>query len=71
MLMTRRLEMMGWILFVICALLYLYGGVIARDPLVISGSIVFLVACFVFIYATMADEKNRKKDSKRSQDDPR
>lgn len=71
MLMKRRLEMLGWILFVICALLYLYSGIIDNDPLVILGSIIFLVACAVFIYATLACEKDRKKDSKRRQDDPR
>lgn len=70
MFVKRRLEMLGWILFVICALLYLYGGIVAGDPLVISGSMVFLLACFIFIYATLKSKKDRKIDSDRSYDDP-
>lgn len=43
------LHLIGWILFLICAVLFLAAGIRAADPLLIVGSVVFLVACVVFL----------------------
>ena len=42
-------QLLGWILFVICAVLFIAAGVRAQDVLTIAASIVFLLACVVFI----------------------
>lgn len=50
--MSRRdafLHLIGWLLFLACAVLFIVSGVRSGDMLLIAGSIVFLVACVVFI----------------------
>lgn len=42
-------ELAGWLLFVVCAILFLVDSLLARNPLTIAASAVFLVACFAFI----------------------
>lgn len=42
-------QLWGWGLFVLCALLFITAGVRANDILTVVASLVFLVACFVFI----------------------
>lgn len=39
----------GWMLFLICAVLFIVSSVRSDDPLLLAGSIVFLVACVVFL----------------------
>jgi predicted membrane channel-forming protein YqfA (hemolysin III family) len=39
----------GWILFIICALLYIVASLESGDALTLWGSLIFLIACFVFI----------------------
>jgi len=46
--MSRR-DRLGWLLFLISAVLFTAAGVRARDPLVIAGSVVFGVACLLFL----------------------
>lgn len=42
-------QLWGWILFVICGVLFTLSGVRAQDALTITASIVFLLACVVFM----------------------
>ena len=42
-------QLIGWLLFVLCAVLFLISGLRAEDPLLVVGSVVFLIACIVFI----------------------
>lgn len=44
-----RLQLYGWILFVVCALLFIAASVIDRQPLALAGSLVFLLACLFFL----------------------
>ncbi len=46
---NARLQLWGWVLFVLCAGLYLAANIEAKSTLGIIGSVVFLVACFVFM----------------------
>ena len=39
----------GWILFVICAILFMASSLKNHDMLAFMGSAVFLIACFVFL----------------------
>ncbi len=45
----RKLHILGWVLFVVCALFYLASGLVNHDAFTILGSLVFLVACIVFL----------------------
>jgi hypothetical protein len=44
-----RYQLYGWILFITCALLFIAESVISREPLVFVGSIIFLLACILFL----------------------
>jgi len=46
----RRFSLWGWILFVVCALFFIASSLQSRDLLSLIGSIIFLAACFVFLY---------------------
>ena len=39
----------GWILFIICAFLFIAGSLVNGDPWGLAGSIIFLAACICFI----------------------
>ena len=44
-----RFESLGWILFVFSAICYTLAGLKSGDILSTSGSLLFLVACFLFL----------------------
>lgn len=44
-----KTQLWGWALFILCAILFTLSGIRAGDILTIAGSIVFLVACVVFL----------------------
>lgn len=58
----------GWILFIICALFFLASSLKNHDVLTLIGSLIFLVACVVFMvplvaaYKKAAENKNQHKD---------
>jgi hypothetical protein len=45
----RRLDRWGWVLFLICALLFIAAGLRDGDLLITVGSVLFLVACVLFL----------------------
>ena len=55
------LQLFGWILFVICALLFLASSIRNRDMLAFYGSLIFLVACFVFMVPLYKSLNGKKK----------
>lgn len=50
-----RWQMAGWLLFIVCALLFIAAGWVQRDPLTLAGSVVFLAACFCFAIPLAAE----------------
>jgi uncharacterized membrane protein YhhN len=46
-----RRELWGWILFLVCAVVYVAAGVRDGDALMTVGSTVFLAACVLFLLA--------------------
>lgn len=42
-------QLLGWILFIICALFYIAANIRSGDWLCLTGSILFLMACVVFV----------------------
>lgn len=45
----QRLNLWGWILFLVCALLFTAAGLRDGDVLITLGSVLFLVACVLFL----------------------
>jgi hypothetical protein len=45
----KKFNLWGWILFVVCAGFFIASAVESGSTLGIIGSIIFLVACLVFI----------------------
>ncbi|MDO8107700.1 hypothetical protein Q6348_10885 [Isoptericola sp. b441] len=45
----RRLHQLGWLLFLLSAVLYAWAGARAGDLLVVAGSVVFGGACVLFL----------------------
>ena len=44
-----RFQLWGWGLFILCALLYIVASIESGSITSLIGSLVFLVACFVFL----------------------
>jgi len=49
--MHDRRELWGWILFLLCAVVFVAVGVRDGDPLMVTGSVAFLAACVLFLLA--------------------
>lgn len=49
--MRDRYELWGWVLFLLCAVIFIAVGVRDRDPLMVVGSVAFLVACVLVLLA--------------------
>lgn len=47
----QQLERIGWILFVLSALLYIAASIESGSLLSLAGSLVFLIACAFFLMA--------------------
>ncbi len=45
----HRINLFGWVLFVVSALFFIGASLRAGDTLGLLGSLFFLVACFVFL----------------------
>jgi lipid-A-disaccharide synthase-like uncharacterized protein len=46
---AKRLHLLAWILFLICGVFYLIAAIRDRDPLLIAGSVCFVVAVAIFL----------------------
>jgi cyanate permease len=45
----RRFQLVGWTLFLICAVFFIRSAMRNGDSLYLAGSVIFLVACIAFI----------------------
>jgi predicted membrane channel-forming protein YqfA (hemolysin III family) len=62
--MARRdtvFHLIGWLLFLVCAVLFLVSGVNTGDGLLIAGSVVFLVACIVFLVPLIGELRRARQ----------
>jgi len=59
-----KYQIVGWILFIICAILFIASSLKNHDTLTFTGSVIFLTACIVFLipifkaHKTDGDDKN-------------
>ncbi|MDX2445583.1 MAG: hypothetical protein QNK29_00100 [Desulfobacterales bacterium] len=44
-----KYQLWGWILFIICAVIFIASSIRMGDMLMLTGSLFFLVACFFFL----------------------
>jgi hypothetical protein len=44
-----RYEIVGWILFILCAIFFIASSLKNHDMLTFVGSIIFFVACIIFL----------------------
>jgi len=56
----RRFQLSGWILFIVCAGFFIASAIHSHDALYLIGSIVFLVACVLFIIPLVTGKTRRK-----------
>jgi len=64
----NRYPLIGWILFVICAVLFIASSLKNHDTLAFMGSVVFLIACFVFLIPIFRTLKATKDDANPNDD---
>ena len=55
-----KFELWGWILFIICAGFFIAASIQHRDALSLIASIIFLIACLVFIIPLMTKDDKKK-----------
>lgn len=53
-------HLIGWLLFLVCAVLFVVSGLRAGDRLLVAGSLVFLIACIAFIIPTLSDLRSSR-----------
>jgi hypothetical protein len=44
-----KFQIWGWILFIVCAIIFIASSIRMGDGLMLAGSLFFLVACFLFL----------------------
>jgi hypothetical protein len=55
-------QLYGWLLFIVCALLFIASSIRNWQPLIFAGSIIFLFACILFVIPlvdSLREERNR------------
>ena len=68
-----KYQIVGWILFIICAIFFIASSLKNHDILTFTASVIFLIACIFFLIplvksnkkvnqANSADAKNRAAD---------
>ena len=45
----KKYHVAGWLLFILCAVLFIASSVKSGDTLALIGSVIFLIACIVFL----------------------
>ncbi len=45
----KKCHLAGWIIFIICAGFFIAGSVRSGDAVMTAGSVLFLLACLVFL----------------------
>lgn len=58
----HKYHLVGWMLFVICALFFIASSLKHGDALTLIGSLLFLVSCIVFIIP-LVDTMKKSADS--------
>lgn len=52
-----KYQLIGWILFIICAIFFAASGLKNHDILTFIASVIFLIACIVFLIPLLKSKK--------------
>jgi len=58
-----KYQVVGWILFIICAIFFIASSLANQDVLTFIGSVIFLVACIVFLIPILKAPKPPEDDT--------
>lgn len=58
-----KYHLAGWILFVICAIFFIVSSLKNHDTLSFIGSVLFLIACLLFLIPLFTSYKNMTDDT--------
>jgi predicted membrane channel-forming protein YqfA (hemolysin III family) len=53
-----KYQLFGWILFIVCAIFFIASSLKNGDTLTFIGSVLFLIACIVFLIPLFKTIKN-------------
>ena len=60
-----KYQLVGWILFIVCAIFFIASSLKNGDTLTFIGSVLFLIACIVFLIPLIKTTKKISNDTKR------
>ena len=58
-----KYQLSGWILFILCAVFFLASSIKNQDMLTFIGSVIFLIACIVFLIPLLRTIKKSECDT--------
>lgn len=58
-----KLQLWGWIVFIICSVLFIVSSIRNRDVLSFVASILFLVGCVIFVIPLVTTMRNRTDET--------
>jgi hypothetical protein len=56
-----KYQLVGWILFIVCAIFFIASSLKNGDTLTFIGSIIFLIACIIFLIPLVKTIKRNGK----------
>ena len=59
-----KYQISGWVLFIICAIFFIASSLKNHDTLTFIGSVIFLIACIVFLIPILSEYKTTEDDTK-------
>ena len=62
----KRAHIAGWGIFIVCALFFLASSIVNKDVFALIGSLMFLLACFVFLYPLLCRSHEIGKSEKQT-----
>ena len=63
-----KYQLTGWILFILCAIFFIASSLKNGDTLTFIGSVIFLIACMVFLVPLFKTIKKAENDTKKDDD---
>ena len=54
--------LVGWLVFVVCALFFIASSLRNRDVLTLIGGVLFLIGCILFIVPLVSEKRNANLD---------
>ena len=60
-----KYQLFGWILFIVCAIFFIASSLKNGDTLTFIGSIIFLIACIVFLIPLLKTIIKGENDTKK------